>query len=220
MRTDKEKAFALRGEGKSYRAIHAELGVPMSTLSKWFSGNDWSEGLRRKLVRAGSETRVARMRELNRVRGDRLAKLYERGREEAAGEFERLRHDPLFIAGVSLYLSGGDRKSGDRLRFSTGDMEMGKLYLEFLRRSLGVPQDRVRASLMVYPGQDEQSNRRFWGFALGPGVKFTKSSVVPGRFDARKLSYGICSFTVSSAYLKVKMLEWVKLLPKRLIEGR
>jgi len=219
MRQDRQKALELRREGKSYREIHAALGTPMSTLSKWFSGSEWSIGLRQKLVRDGAVERVARMRELNRIRGARLSRAYQKAREEAGEEWKGLKHDPLFIAGLSLYWTGGDRVSKAQVRFSTSDMEKAKFFIEFLKRPCGVPSEKIRASLTVYPGQDDQSNRRFWAFALGPTLRFNKSAVVPGPHTAQKLRYGICTLTVSSAYLKIKVQEWLKILPKQLIDG-
>lgn len=220
MRTDKEKAVGLRKEGKSYAEISSKLGVPKATLSKWFSKEPWSERVRQTLVRSGKTGAVSRIQNLNKARGVRLQELYEKAKKEAVEDMEKLKYDPLFVGGVMLYWSGGDRTTKHQVRFSSADMEKIKFFILFLEKALGVGRDRIRASIMVYPGQDEQSNRRFWAFGLGPGITFTKSAVVPGSFDARRLSYGICSLTVSSAYLKVKMLEWLKILPKQLIEGR
>lgn len=220
MRIDKEKAIELRREGKSYKEIHIALGVPMATLSAWFGGMEWSKNLHQNLIRDGQKSRVARLHELNSVRGERLKKSYQKAREEAHKELSGLRHDPLFVAGMMLYWADGDRTSKGQVRLSTSDMDKAKFYLTFLTKACGVAPEKVRASLMVYPGQDEASNRRFWAFALGLGVKFTKGVQVPGRHNAQKLTYGICVLTVSSTYFKVKMLEWLTLLPKRLIEGR
>lgn len=220
MRKDREKAVELRTAGKSYGEISAVLGVSKATLSKWFSKEPWSKGVRQKLLQQAQQESKTRIKELNRVRGERLQKSYETAKTDAEKELERLRYDPLFVAGLTLYWAGGDLTSKGLVRFSTMDMDKAKLHLAFLQHVCGVPKGKIRASLLVYPGQDEQSNRRFWAFALGTGVTFTKSSVVPGRHDARKLRYGICVFTVSSVYLKVKMQEWLKILPKQLIERR
>lgn len=220
MRLDKEKAIELRTAGKSYREISDVLGVSKATLSKWFSKEPWSKGVRQKLLQQGQQESKTRIKELNRVRGERLQKSYETAKKDALKELERLQYDPLFVAGLTLYWASGDLTSRGLVRFSTMDMDKAKLHLTFLERVCGVPKGKIRASLLVYPGQDEQSNRRFWAFALGTGVPFTKSSVVPGRHDARKLRYGICMLTVSSAYLKVKVQEWLKILPKQLIEMR
>lgn len=220
MRLDKEKAISLRKEGKSYAEISAVLGIPKATLSKWFSKESWSKGVRQSLIRDGKLAVASRIQSLNRVRDQRLSESYEMAKKEAKEELPKLMYDPLFVAGLVLYWSGGDRTSKHQVRFSSADMDKIKTFIFFLEKTCGAGRGRLRASLMTYPGQDEPSNRRFWAFALGPGLKFTKSSVVPGSYDARKLQYGICVVTVSSAYLKVKMLEWLTLLPKRLIDGR
>lgn len=220
MRHDKEKVIGLRKEGKSYKEISSITGVPKATLSKWFSKESWSEGVRQSLVQSKKGEAVSRVVELNRVRGIRLKDLYERSKREAVEDLKKLKYDPLFVAGLMLYWSGGDRTTKHRIRFSSADMEKVKLFILFLEKVLGVERKRLRAFLLVYPGQDEQSNRRFWAFGLGSGIKFTKSAVVPGSFDARKLSYGICTITLSSAYLKVKLQEWLSIFPKQLIEGR
>jgi transcriptional regulator with XRE-family HTH domain len=220
MRLDKEKAIELRSAGKSYREISTVLGVSKATLSKWFSKEPWSKGVREKLLQQVQTEAKIRIKELNRVRGERLQKSYQTAKEDAQKELLRLQYDPLFVAGLTLYWAGGDMTSKELVRFSSMDMDKVKLHLAFLEHVCGVPKGKIRASLLVYPGQDEQSNRRLWAFALGPGVTFTKSSRVPGRHDARKLRYGICVLTVSSVYVKVKMQEWLKILPKQLIERR
>lgn len=220
MRLDKQKAVELRTAGKSYGEISAILGVSKATLSKWFSKEPWSKGVRQKLLQQGQLESKTRIKDLNRVRGERLQKSYETAKKDAQKDIERLKFDPLFVAGLTLYWAGGNLTSKGLVRFSTMDMDKAKLHLAFLERVCGVPKGKIRGSLLVYPGQDEQSNRRFWAFALGAGVTFTKSSVVRGRHDARKLRYGICVLTVSSVYLKLKMLEWLKLLPTQLIEMR
>lgn len=220
MRKDREKAVSLRKEGKSYAEISAKLGIPKATLSKWFSKEVWSEGVRQTMVRSKKEGSILRMRNINERRGKRLQELYEQAKKDAQEEAKKLSYDPLFVAGVMLYWNGGDRVSRNHIRFSTSDMDKAKFFMAFLTKTCGIEKEKIRGSLAVYRGQDEQSNRRFWAFALGNGLKFTKSSVVPGSFDARKLQYGICTLTVSSTYLKVKMQEWLTLLPKQLIAGR
>lgn len=220
MRLDKEQAISLRKSGKSYAEISKELGIPKATLSKWFSKEAWSEGVRNDRLRIGKAGAATRIRSINAARGKRLLESYETAKREAVEEFGKLKFDPLFIAGISLYWGSGDRSNKNQIRFASSDMDKVKFFIMFLEKVCGVGKDRIRASLLVYPGQDEPSNRRFWAFALGVGVKFMKSSVVPGSFNARKLQYGICTLTVSSTILKLKMQEWLTLLPKRLIDGR
>lgn len=219
MRKDKEEAMRLRKEGKSYRQIRAKLKIPLATLSDWFRDVDWSKEMRNRLSEAAVRESSVRMRELGKVRGEHLKKVYEEAKEEARAEFKYLRYNPLFIAGIMLYWGEGDRLTNGQTRLSNADPELIKLYIEFLRKACRVPEEKIKASLLIYPDIDEESNRRFWSFATGiPFSRFSKSVRIEGKHKTKRLSYGVCSVLVLSTYFKVKVLEWMKLLPKALLD--
>jgi hypothetical protein len=219
MRKDKEAAFSLRKEGKSYRQIRKRLKIPLATLSGWFKDVDWSGEMRARLTEAAAKESSVKLRELNRERGRNLEKAYEEARTEAEEEFEILKYNPLFIAGVMLYWGEGDKPTNGQTRLSNADPLLIKLYVEFLRKACRIPEEKIKASVLIYPDIDEQSNRRFWSFATGiPLTRFTKSVLIQGKHKTRRLSNGVCSVLVLSTYFKVKVLTWMKLLPKALLE--
>ena len=221
MRSDKEKAFELRKSGKSFALIRKELGVPLGTLSGWFRDVTWSKELEHRLRKEGREAAGTRVRELNRVRGDRLQKAYEAAAVEAKEEFRSLRYDPLFVAGMALYWQQGSKGVRGQVRFSSSDPQLITFFMAFLERCCGMPKVKVKAAVFAHPGLDGPSAARFW--ALGTGIpfsQFNKPMTVPGKHDARQLTYGTCTLTVSNTYLKEKMLEWLRLLPKELIDTR
>ncbi len=114
MRIDKENAFVLRKQGKSYKEIKAELGVPKSTLSDWFNGQGWSKDLSSKLFEKAKQAHTVRLQELNKIRGENLKKVYEEAIKEALEEFELLKYHPLFIAGLMIYWGEGNKVSKSR----------------------------------------------------------------------------------------------------------
>jgi hypothetical protein len=219
MRKDKETAIELRKLGKSYSQIRAELKIPKSTLSDWFRDIDWSGMVRSRLAEAAKNTSTLRIRELDRVRGEHLAQVYQEAAEEARKEFKVLKYNPLFIAGMMLYWGEGDKTTKNQMRLSNSDPELIRLYVGFLEKACRVPSARIKAQLIIYPDIEEQSNRRFWSFASGiPLDRFTKSTLIQGRHKTKRLRYGVCNVVVSSTYFKVKIIEWLKLLPKELME--
>jgi len=219
MRKDKDKAFELRKSGKSYRQIKEELKIPLATLSDWFRDVDWSGEMRNRLTEAANIKSGVRMKELDRVRGEHLAQAYEEAREEAREEFKVLKYNPLFIAGIMLYWGEGDKPTNGQTRLSNSDPALIGLYTEFLRKACRIPENKIKANVLIYPDIDEPSNRRFWSFASGiPLSRFTKSILIQGRHKTRRLSNGVCSVLVLSTYFKTKMLEWMRLLPKALLE--
>lgn len=208
----------MRRDGLSYRQIRAKLKIPTSTLSGWFKDMDWSKTLKDRLAKASSESGTVRLNELNKIRGERLRRAYQAAAEEAREEFEILKYNPAFIAGIMLYWGEGDKLSGQNVKLTNTDPEMIKLFVFFLTQVLGVPKSRVRGHILLYPDLDDWLSRAYWVKASGLSREhFTKSTVIQGKHKTRRLSFGICMITVSSAYLKVKILEWLKLMPLELM---
>lgn len=218
MRKDKEIAQELRREGKSYSEIRDRLKIPLSTLSEWFSGEEWSKDIRVRLTEAAKIESTIRLVELDKTRGQHLKQAYEEAREEARNDLETLKYNPLFLAGLMLYWGEGDRGTRNQVRLANSDPELIKLFVVFLEKACRIPAERIKAYLVIYPDIDDQSTLRFWSFASGiPLSRFTKSTLIQGRHQTKRLRYGVCTVVVSSSYLKAKVLEWLKLLPKELM---
>lgn len=219
MRKDKEEAIILRREGKSYKEIRGELGVPMATLSDWFNGQDWSRALSRKLNDKYLESNKARIVHLGKIRGKHLDRLYEEARNEAKKEFDLLKNHPLFVSGVMVYWGEGDKASKNGFRIANSDPYMIKLFIKFLKDVCRAPEDRIKASLLIYPDLDNETSVDYWSKATGlHRENFKKTTVIKGKSDKKKLLYGICNLYFSSRFLKEKMLIWMDLLPKYLLE--
>lgn len=219
MRKGKEKATELRRQGKSYRQIKAELKIPLSTLSEWFRNVDWSKKLADELAVARRAEHVARLTELNRVRGLHLEKAYREAREEATREFESLKYNPLFIAGIMLYWGEGTKGPKLGVKLSNTDPVLVRLYVHFLMHACRIPISKIKAQVLVYPGLEERTCRGYWAKQSGiPWENFTKSSIIVGRHPVKRLNWGVCIVVVSNTYFKQKMLVWLDLLPKALMD--
>lgn len=221
MRKDKEEAFRLRAEGNSYQAIRAKLRIPLATLSDWFRDVDWSGEIRTRLTEAAKKESVVRMREMDRVRGQHLEAVYAEAKKEARQELEVLKYNPLFIAGIMLFWGEGTKTTRNQVRFTNSDPELIRFYIQFLLKACRIPPEKLRVALHIYPELDDASLRRFWSFVTGVSLtNFHKSMVIQWRHKDRRLKNGVCTVVVSSSYFRVKMLEWLALLPKELIDRR
>lgn len=221
MRKDKEIAFNLRRNGKSYTEIRDVLKVPLSTLSDWFSKIGWSKDMARKLAAQAQVRHTVRLVELDRIRGQHLARAYEEARIEAKKDLEVLRYNPLFIAGIMLYWGEGDKATKAQVRLANTDPELIGLFAFFLRNICNIQVEKIGIHILTYPDIDDVSNRTYWSEISGVAQnKFLKSVHIKGRHKTRRLGHGVCSIYVSSTYFKVKMLEWLKLLPEELMNLR
>lgn len=219
MRQDKTQALLLRKEGKSYKEIKEQLGIPLATQSNWFKKIEWSNNISKCLSIKNLEISSVRIVRLNKIRGKHLEKLYAEAREEAKQDFVTLRDHPLFIAGVMAYWGEGDKASKNGFRISNSDPLMIKIFVVFLKNICGVTEERVRASLLIYPDLNKEQCENYWSNQIGLArTNFTKSITVPGRHKTRRVQYGICTLNYSSRFLKEKMLVWMSLLAKSLLE--
>jgi hypothetical protein len=218
MRKDKQQAMSLRRTGKSYKEIRAQIGIPISTLSDWLRPHQWSQNIAKSLAEIANKQNSVRVRKLNKIRGQRLARLYKEASIEAVKEFNRLKYHPMFIAGIMLYWGEGDRLTKHTVRFGNTDPAMMRLFVNFLLHVCKVPQEKIKASVLLYPDLDEYKCRLYWSEHAGvPLEKFNKSILIQGRHKTRRLKYGVCSVMVCSTYLKKKMLIWLNLFPNELL---
>lgn len=216
MRADKDKAFALRQQGKSYRDICDKLGMSKSTLSNWFKGVDFSEKIRKSLVEESKRTSSTRIKDLNRTRGETLRASYEVAKQEAQMEMEKYKNDPLFISAVFVYWGEGDKLSRNQVRLTNTDPKMIQIFLEFLLIICKVPIEKIKLALFIYTDLNETVCKNFWSDITGI-QKFHKTQVLPSRHKTKKLPHGVCTVVVSNTYLKKKINLWIDQLPEMVL---
>lgn len=220
MRKDKKEALQLRSSGKSYNEIKGLLGVPKSTLSDWLHKTHWSKKIKRILAAKAQEKNTIRLRNLNKIRGEHLARLYREARSEAKEEFEYFKLHPLFISGITIYWGEGDKLSRHQIRIGNIDPLMIRLFVKFLCEACGIPKKAVRAYILLYPDLDPDKCKDFWIKKSGLATKnFNKCVVIQGRHKTRRLAYGVCYVGITSTYLKEKMRVWLTLLPRELVKN-
>ncbi len=215
MRKDKEKATQLRKLGKSYLEIEKELGIPKTTLSDWFRNQGWSKELSLKLYELAKSGHTVRLQELNKIRGENLDKLYKQAEKEAIEEFEILKYHPLFIAGLMVYWGEGNKSSKGRCWIANTDPLMIKVFMQFLDKVCGFKSPRIKAWILLYPDLDEKICKEYWiKHTYLKHEDFHKGMVIRGKHKTNKLTYGVCSVGISSAYLKRKISIWIEMLAR------
>ncbi len=217
MRSDRNRATTLRMMGKSYREISRELGVPVSTLSDWFKGEIWSVSVKDKLNKLNFSAAKVRMEHLNTIRGGKLAKHYETAEKEAREEFELLKYHPLFIAGLMIYAGEGEKTTKHQVRIANINPRLISIFKLFITEICKVPEEKIRAWLLLYPDLLEERCINYWIVEgkLG-GVQFHKTMVIKGKSEVKRVHYGVCNVVISSSYLKRKMIVWLELIEKEL----
>lgn len=139
-----------RSEGMPVKQIAARLGVSPSSVSLWTRDIRLTPEQRERNQRGPGgpqnpehiAARVESWRETNRAR---------RRCFQLAGRLRAHDGNALHLAGCMLYWAEGS-KARNSLTFSNSDVEMVRIFCQFLRESFQVPNERLTLRLNVYTG--------------------------------------------------------------------
>ncbi len=209
MRNDRHLALQMRKAGKSYKTIRSELGIPLSTLSDWFSREQWSTNLKIELIKKTGKL----VSKLSKARWEAWRQTF---RDQAQNEFSALITNPLFLLGLSLYWGEGDNKPNTSVvRLVNTDPRMVSIFCRFLREVIHVDPSRLRASLVLYSDLSDKKCKSFWSNVTRiPVEQFHKTQFIVGKHPTRRTSYGMCTVYGNHSGLKEKILTWTDLLYK------
>jgi transposase len=173
----RERAVAMRQEGRSYREIQQVVGVAKSTLSLWLRDVPLTEEQQLALKLRSPAGASRRARAIRASAAQRRARI----QAEARAQVTQLSESELFVAGVVAYWAEGAKnkpwRTGTRVRFMNSDPRMIRLFLRWLEL-VGVAEDRIAFRLQIHELADVQAALRFWIESLAvPETAFLNTSL-------------------------------------------
>ena len=156
----------MRLQGKSYREIQEQLGIPKSTLSNWLSDVPLSEEQRIALdERKGDGARSRAVA----IRGSRIRRT-EVLQEAAAAEIGELSDRELFLLGVALYWAEGSKEKpwgrATQMALINSDPGVIRLFVRWLEL-IGVHPDDLIFRLSIHESAEVAAAHRFWVAVVG-----------------------------------------------------
>ena len=165
----REKAIAMRMEGKSYSEILAEVPIVKSTLWTWVKGIELPE-LARERIR---ERKAANLSDGTAHWHDMRVRRTEQIRHQAEQDVGELSPRELWLVGAALYWAEGskekERKPGSPVIFNNSDPGMIILFRRWLVEACMVSAEDIRFDLTLH----QESKSRvvemldFWNRTLG-----------------------------------------------------
>jgi transcriptional regulator with XRE-family HTH domain len=212
-----EEAKLFRQRGLTYTEIAKVCNISRSTVSNWFRHEPFS-----KIVAAQNQQRAVKENK-KRLIVINKARQTERQRQTtdilraAETEYKHYKHNPLFIAGLTVYLAEGDLVDEHLIRLSSARPELQQLCIKFLIDFLAVEKKYIRIWLLLYPDLDEIACMKYWSKKTGLSpTQFHKNQYVQGRGKKTTIHYGIANILVGSTPMKKKLLKWINILQKDL----
>ena len=205
----KTKAIQLRKKGLSYNKISKELNVAKSTLSFWLKSVPLNTEQRKRLYtkRILNLTRGPQSQKERRLR--EIAKII----EEAEKEIQTpLSFETYRLLGAALYWAEGNKAHG--FEVTNSDPHFVLFMVRWFEIIFGVPPQKLKAQLNIYPQQNEQELKQFWSHLTGMALEnFSKSFVKPPNKNYKKnnLYYGTIKITVPKGTdMRHRVFGWIK----------
>ncbi|MFJ2825052.1 hypothetical protein ACIO7M_28660 [Streptomyces toxytricini] len=157
------RARELRLQGMTYDRIQLELGCSKSSISLWVRDLPKPDRTRTPqeasaIARRGWEQRLE-LREAER----------QQTKQDAAAQVGRLTERELFLIGVGLYWSEGQKSKPharrERVMFVNSDPNMVKVFQAWLDL-LKVARERIRYRVMIHTSGDVQGAEQYWADLL------------------------------------------------------
>jgi len=212
-----EDAKNLRVKGFSYAAIARVCGISPSTVHAWFAKEPFSQVVKvRNQARAAKENK-SRIAIINKARQKERNVQYDAVLKAAATEYKHYRSSPLFMAGLMIYVSEGDRNHPRLIRMANARPELHRIFVRFMKEFMGVERSQIRFWLLLYPDLNEEACMRSWMKRVGLSAsQFYKNQYINGRSKKRTLHFGVGNTIIGSTLLKKKLVRWIELATKEL----
>lgn len=172
----REKAVAMRKEGRSYREIGEVVSVAKSTLSLWLRDvpltDEQRTALQVRRVR-GAERRAAAIKAQHTAFRERITR-------EAASQIADLAESELFVAGVVAYWAEGTKdkpwRNSQQVKFVTSDPRMIRFFLAWVRL-VGIGVESCMFQLSIHESGNEPRALEYWSDVVGaPLDQFQKTN--------------------------------------------
>jgi len=211
-------ALRLRERGFTLAEIAKVCDVSKSTISKWLSGNAVSAAVTKQNKRRAGQENAKRLRLVNKTLHKQRVTGYDEIAKSALTEFKHYKTDPLFVAGLMLYLGQGDMSDQAAIRLSGTTVANHALFVRFAKEYLGVEPGKVRVQLTLYPAHAESVCMKHWSKALKlPYTQFHRTQVIASK-QQQPLHFGVGNTIIGSTGLKRKLTTWINLMQKELVK--
>ena len=185
----RKQARGMRRKGQSTKSIARELGVSVSSVSRWCSDITLSPSQRSRLDRKAREASLAALKPwIERSRMNKQADVLAQGRagKEDVGAVSKR---DLFMLGLGLYWGEGYKRGSQECALTNSDPLIIRVFLQWIGTCYEVGMDRITARLTInilYKDRAEQLAKS-WSKETGiPLSQFAAPTFIHGYGNATR----------------------------------
>lgn len=212
-----EQALQFRKRGFTLEEIARICDVSKSTVSKWLKNNTISTDITKQNKRRAGQENAKRLQLMRKTLTKERQRRYKEVEQSAEVEFKHYKTNPLFIAGLITYSSIGDVTDERIIRLTTARTVAHKTFISFAVEYLGVPKNKIKLWLLLYPDHNEEMCMKKWHKVTSlPYAQFHKNQIIKSNPKRKTLHHGVGNTIIGSTVLKRKLIRWIELMQKEL----
>ena len=219
----KPQAIQMRRDGYTKVSIQKELGVPLSTLSRWFKKVVFTKR-EMALIEQNKNKALLEARRLAALTHNASKKTrIELARDKALETISRLpesNNEILELALAMLYLGEG-AKADKSLRLGNSNPMIVRFYVDTLERLYNLNRNSFRIALHLRADQDENQIKEFWSKELDISISSFTYCVKDSRtIDRPTYSgyHGVCVVDCGPLAIQRKLMYLAEVYCKRVSE--
>lgn len=216
-----EQAVSLRKRGFTLAEVARYCDVSKSTASLWLKNNTFSADVTKQNKHRAGQENAKRLKLINKARGSERSNRYKDVLRDAETQFKHYQNDPLFVAGLMLYMAEGDCKAERTIRLSSVQLASHRIFIRFALEYLGIEKNKIHFWILLYSGHDEEKCMKKWHKITGlPYSQFYKNQYIKNQAKNQTTHYGMGNSLIGNTVLKLKLLRWIELLTKDLSKSK
>jgi hypothetical protein len=210
--TEKQRVLLLRQQGMSYNEIQVITGIPRSTIRSWLQSESNNKTIGARNSQDATTRNRLRLQTFNKALSQASLQNRQFTREQSITEYRNYHSQPLFTAGLGLFIGNHGMQQTKRIALRSKDPNTHKLFVKFLMQYLGVPRERIRFLLQLYRAHDQGLCEQWWYDSIKvPKEQWYKAQRV-GATIPTALHYGIGNTIISDTKRLDKLLVWAECL--------
>ncbi len=208
---EKEKARALRKQGKSINQIVAEAGLSKASVSEWVRDIVLTEAQKNKISQKGRSIESIEKRRVNRLANEQNKRQIII--DAAKKDFNEISQEQLKLIGIILYLGEGG-KTQRTVRIANSDPEIIKIMMRFFREICNVPENKFSGHIHTFTHANIKKTEEYWSkITRIPVDQFYKTYIKSSSASLQKrdtLPFGTFDIYVNDVKLFLTIIGWIE----------
>jgi hypothetical protein len=216
----REKARALRKQGKSINQIVAEAGLSKASVSVWVRDIVLTKSQKSKITERGRSVESVEKRRLSRLSNE-----YKKTRaviDIAKLDITSISIKELKIIGAMIYLGEGGKTHG-KACVANSDPLVIKMMMKFFREVCHVPEKKFYGHIHTFDNADVEKTEKYWSqITKIPRKQFYKTYIKQSTASLHKrktLPYGTCDIGVCDTKLFLTIMGWIEKIKELVLES-